>query len=102
MMDQKIKTQFEHVRASSLVSIHKWPISPISALREKFNPRNINPMPAVKFFESLDLDPICLFLDGHALNGLSSARGRLTRQEVAAGRWKCHAFRIGDGRARTA
>jgi len=34
-------------------------------LREKFNPRNIHHMPAVKFFVRLDLDPICLFLDGH-------------------------------------
>jgi hypothetical protein len=25
-------------------------------------------MPAVKFFARLDLDPICLFLDGHYLN----------------------------------
>jgi hypothetical protein len=25
-------------------------------------------MPPVKFFESLDLDPICLFLDGHLLD----------------------------------
>jgi hypothetical protein len=25
------------------VPIQKWPICPISALREKFNPRNINP-----------------------------------------------------------
>jgi len=36
-------------------------------LREKFNPRNINHRPAVKFFVRLDLDPICLFLDGHQL-----------------------------------
>jgi hypothetical protein len=49
------------------VSIHKWPICPISALREKFNPRNINHMPAVKFFVRLDLEQICLFLDGHVL-----------------------------------
>jgi nitric oxide reductase NorD protein len=34
-------------------------------LREKFNPRNINHMPAVKFFARLDLDQICLFMDGH-------------------------------------
>ena len=51
----------------SLVPIHKWPICPISALPEKFNPRNINHMPAVKFFARLDLDQICLFLDGHSL-----------------------------------
>jgi hypothetical protein len=36
-------------------------------LREKFNPRNINHMPAVKFSARLDLDQICLFLDGHYL-----------------------------------
>jgi hypothetical protein len=47
-----------------LVPIHKWPICPISALREKFYPRNINLMPAVKFFARLDLEQICLFLDG--------------------------------------
>jgi hypothetical protein len=55
------------------VSIQKWPICPISALREKFNPRNIHHMPAVKFFVRLDLDPICLFLDGHKL-GLDGYR----------------------------
>jgi hypothetical protein len=50
-----------------LVSIQKWLICPISALREKFNPRNINHMPAVEFFVRLDLDQIILFLDGHQL-----------------------------------
>jgi hypothetical protein len=34
-------------------------------LREKFNSRNINHMPAAKFFVRLDLDQIILFLDGH-------------------------------------
>jgi NAD(P)-dependent dehydrogenase (short-subunit alcohol dehydrogenase family) len=34
------------------IPIHKWPICPISALRQKF-------------FAGLDLDQICLFLDGH-------------------------------------
>jgi hypothetical protein len=34
-------------------------------LHEKFNPRNINHMPAVKFSARLDLDQIILFLDGH-------------------------------------
>jgi hypothetical protein len=34
-------------------------------LCEKFNPRNIKYMSPVKFFARLDLDPICLFLDGH-------------------------------------
>jgi len=47
--------------------IHKWPMCPISALHEKCNPRNIIYMPAVKFFVRLDLDPICLFVDGHYL-----------------------------------
>jgi hypothetical protein len=49
----------------------------MSALRQKFNPRNINHMPvedpepligAVKFFARLDLEQICLFLDGHYLD----------------------------------
>jgi hypothetical protein len=52
---------------NDLVPIQKWPICPISALHEKFNPRNINHMPAVKFFARLDLEQICLFLDGHDL-----------------------------------
>ena len=49
------------------MSIQKWLICPISALREKFYPRNINYMPVVKFFARLDLDQIFLFLDGHYL-----------------------------------
>jgi hypothetical protein len=49
------------------VPIHQWPIFPISALREKFNPLNINHLPAIKFFARLDLDPICQYLDGHQL-----------------------------------
>ncbi len=53
-----------------LVPIHKWPICPISVLREKFNPRNINPMPAVKFFARLDLDQIC-----EGTNGCPSISG---------------------------
>jgi len=40
------------------MSIHKWLICPISALSEKFNPRNITHMPAVKFFVRLDIDQI--------------------------------------------
>jgi hypothetical protein len=32
------------------VPIQKRPICPISALRKQFNPRDINHMPAVKFF----------------------------------------------------
>ena len=45
--------------------IHKCPIGPISAFYEKFYPRNINHIPPVTFFESLDLDPIDLFMDRH-------------------------------------
>jgi len=45
------------------VFIQKWPICPISLLREKFYPQNINYMLAVKFFVRLDLDQIWLFLD---------------------------------------
>jgi predicted CXXCH cytochrome family protein len=41
------------------VPFQKWPICPISALREKFNPRNITHMPPVKFFARLDLEQIC-------------------------------------------
>ncbi|MEJ2661636.1 MAG: hypothetical protein P8Z73_13055, partial [Desulfobacteraceae bacterium] len=48
--------------------IHKWPIFPISALREKFNPRNINHMPTAKFSARLKLDENISFLDGHELN----------------------------------
>ena len=50
-----------------LVPIHKWLFCPISALREKFYPRNINYMPPVKFFARLDLDQNPSFLDGHYL-----------------------------------
>jgi hypothetical protein len=52
------------------VPIQKWLICPISALHEKFNPRNINHMPAVKFSARLDLDQIILFLDGHKLGDM--------------------------------
>jgi hypothetical protein len=41
-----------------LVPIHKWPICPIPALHEKFNPRNINQMPAVKFYVRIDIGQI--------------------------------------------
>jgi hypothetical protein len=34
-------------------------------LRGKFNPRNINHMPPVKFSARLDLEQIILFVDGH-------------------------------------
>jgi hypothetical protein len=46
-----------------IVSIQKWPICPISLLREEFFPRNINHMPVEKFFARLGLDQIFLFLD---------------------------------------
>jgi hypothetical protein len=32
---------------------------------QKFNPRNINPMPAVKIFARLERDETISFLDGH-------------------------------------
>ena len=48
-----------------LVPIHKRLFCPISALYSKFYPRNINYMPAVKFFACLDLDQNPSFLGGH-------------------------------------
>jgi hypothetical protein len=56
------------VGQNSSVPIQKWPNCPIPALREKFNPQNINHMPAVKFSVRLDLDQICLFLGGRSLS----------------------------------
>ena len=50
-----------------LVSIHKWSFCPISALREKNNPRNIRHMPVVIFFACLDLEQKSRFMDGHYL-----------------------------------
>ena len=47
-----------------IAPIHKWPICPISAFCSKFYPWNIDHMPMVKFLAGLDLEPICLFLDG--------------------------------------
>jgi hypothetical protein len=59
---------------SYLVPIHKWPICPLSALREKFNPRNINHMPALNFSRALISTKFARapigarpFLDGHYL-----------------------------------
>jgi len=40
---------------------------PAIGVARKFNPRNIDHMPAVKVFVRLDLDQICLFLDGHQM-----------------------------------
>ncbi|MEJ2660832.1 MAG: hypothetical protein P8Z73_08935, partial [Desulfobacteraceae bacterium] len=51
-----------------LVPIQKWLICPISALREKFNPRNINHMAAVRIFARLELNETISFLDGNQLN----------------------------------
>ena len=50
-----------------LVSVHKWLFSPNSLLLSKFNPRNINYMPAVKFIERLDLEQTISFMDRHEL-----------------------------------
>ncbi len=60
-------TETRRTNSLCLVPIGKWPICPISALSSKFYPRNINHMPAVKFFARLDLDQIFLFLDEHYL-----------------------------------
>ncbi|PIE67242.1 MAG: hypothetical protein CSA23_05165 [Deltaproteobacteria bacterium] len=49
------------------MTIRKWPICPISALYDFYYPRNINQMPSVIIFVSLDLDIICLSLDRHEL-----------------------------------
>ena len=48
----------EGAEGKYIALIHKWPIYPISALREKFNPRNMPHMPAAKFFMRLDLEQI--------------------------------------------
>ena len=50
-----------------LVPIHKWLFSPISLLGGNFNPRNINPMPAVKITTRLERDENISFVDGHYL-----------------------------------
>ena len=42
---------------------------PDIGVAQKFNPRDIIHIPAVKFFVRLDLSQICLFLDGHELDG---------------------------------
>jgi hypothetical protein len=59
---------FNKLPKNIFFSIQKWPICPISALRSKFFPRNINYMPVEKFIARLDLDQIFLFLDGHLVN----------------------------------
>jgi hypothetical protein len=60
-------------------------------LREKFYPRNINPMPVedpehliggAKFFARLDLDQIFLFLDGHYLRVTKSGLIRIHRGAI--------------------
>ena len=50
-----------------LVPIKKRSFCPISALCSKYYPRNINYMPAVKFFAGLDLEQKASFPDGHYL-----------------------------------
>ncbi|MBW2199385.1 MAG: hypothetical protein JRF71_00905 [Deltaproteobacteria bacterium] len=52
------------------MSIQKRSFCPISALCSKFYPRNINYIPAVKFFAGLDLEQKSSFLDGHVRNDL--------------------------------
>jgi len=47
------------------VSILKRPFFPNSSLFSKFNPRNIDYMPAVKFIERLDLEQNDSFQDGN-------------------------------------
>jgi hypothetical protein len=65
--------------SSELVPIQKWLICPISVLREKFNPRNITHMPAVKISARLKLDENISFLDGHELrHGLEKYVGTST------------------------
>ena len=49
------------------MSVHKWLFCPNSSLLSKFNPRNINYMPVVKFIERLDLEQNISFLDRHYL-----------------------------------
>ena len=55
------------IRLNELVPIQKRFFRPISALCERFYPRNINYMPVVKFFACLDLEQKLSFLDGHEL-----------------------------------
>ncbi|MEJ2040551.1 MAG: hypothetical protein P8X55_16725, partial [Desulfosarcinaceae bacterium] len=55
-----------------IVSIQKWLFPPISLLGGKFNPRNINHMPAVKISARLKLDENISFLDGHKIVHLSN------------------------------
>ncbi len=50
---------------SYLVSVHKWLIYPDLSLLSKFNPRNINYMPVVKFIERLDLEQNFSSMDRH-------------------------------------
>ena len=52
---------------SYLVSVHKWLIYPDLSLLSKFNPRNINYMPVVKFIECLNLEQIISSMDRHYL-----------------------------------
>jgi hypothetical protein len=61
------KGSIQIIAGIELVPIHKWPIRSISALHEKFNSRNISHMSPVKSFARLDLEQICLFMDGHEL-----------------------------------
>jgi hypothetical protein len=59
------KRESEVLHLFRIVPIHKWLFCPISAVREKFYPQNINYMPPVKLFAHLDLDQNPSFLHGH-------------------------------------
>jgi hypothetical protein len=65
--------------SSELLPIQKWLICPISVLREKFDPRNITHMPAVKISARLKLNENISFLDGHEFrHGLEKYVGTST------------------------
>ena len=60
--DEKLETHKAQLRAHSDVELGgcpRIPFSPNSALRSKNYPRNINHMPAVIFFASLDFGKNC-------------------------------------------
>ena len=57
----------QRLPATELVSVRKRLFCPNSSLRSKFNPRNIDHMPAVKFFARLDLEQNSSLPDGHKL-----------------------------------
>jgi len=58
------------------------PFFPNSALCSKNYPRNINQMPAVIFFASLDLEQKSLFMDGQTLTPASVSFAEDTRHQA--------------------